>query len=626
MVRRLDTVLAVLATLLLGLAPLGVGAGAGAGFGPTAAVTAAEPDLHSCDEAIGHDEACTHGIDELGPAEAGSSTLASGERNLSALAGTADALPGIPCYTSGPMVKVFYLYQSGTTNRLAQRLPHIREVVAVADHIFAASAAQTKGIRHIRWKMTSGCRLAVRAVAVNMSLSLGTIRYQLMQRGLLRSSEKGLAFRETGSSCHGRGELYRDDRYSTRYNRNNKGGMLSWVMLGTCLAWNAGHLRIGEMTAHEVAHTLGAVQWTSPNSSRHGHCVDTHDVMCYKDASTTRLKRVCALMRPLLLDCRKNDYFHTAPRSGTYLATHWNIARNAFLARTQPAAWDRLERPTAAIVSPTSGSTISGNATVEAAVTVPGGAGIDAVVFFVNGTQYDVDTTPPYTTAIDVVSNVPDGAQLRLAAAAIDTYDRVGWSDEITVTASNPPAQVAISSPSAGSTVSGTIPVAVTATPAPATAIQSVELLVNGTSVDEDSEAPWAFELDTLGLANGTATLVVRALDDHGRSFESPAVSITVANTPSSVSLTSPAQGAVVSGPFEIVAAPRAGTGSTIVSVAIMVDGSWIDVLSADPWSTAFDPADYGYEPGASIVLSATLEDSLGRFVEAPPVTVTYQP
>jgi hypothetical protein len=474
--------------------------------------------------------------------------------------------------------------------------------------------------------MAAGCHLAVKAVAVNMNLSLGTTRSLLMRRGLLRSTEKGLAFRETGSSCHGRGELYRDDRAS-RSNRNNKGGMLAWLMLGPCLSANAGHLRMGEMAAHEVGHTLGAVQWTSPNSSKHGHCVDTHDVMCYRDAATTRTRLVCPLTRPLLLDCRKNDYFNTAPRARSYLATRWNIARSAFLARTQPVAWDRLERPTAAITGLTAGSTVSGLVTIVAAATAPTGSRLDAVVFFVNGQELEADFSAPYEVTLDLIAaGVPDGAQLRLGVAAIDNYSRVGWSEEIAVTASNPAAQVAITTPAPASQIAGTVPVEVAVTPAPGTAVQSVELTVNGAVVDTDDTAPWTFQLDTVGLANGPATLTARALDDHGRWFSSPDIVVTVANTAPSISITAPTSGAIVTGPFQLVASVVAGSGSSIVAASFTADGWLLDQASVAPWSTPVDPAGLGYQAGDVITLGASLEDDQGRIVDAAPVAVTYQP
>ena len=38
-----------------------------------------------------------------------------------------------------------------------------------------------------------------------------------------------------------------------------------------------------EVALHEVSHTLGRVQMSSPNSSGAGHCNDQYDLMCYED-------------------------------------------------------------------------------------------------------------------------------------------------------------------------------------------------------------------------------------------------------------------------------------------------------------------------------------------------------
>jgi hypothetical protein len=99
--------------------------------------------------------------------------------------------------------------------------------------------------------------------------------------------------------------------------------------------------------AHEIAHTLGAVQPHAPHSSSvvtdgsivfYGHCTDEFDIMCYDDQSPKQLTFPCAKAYDRLLDCRHDDYFHTAPSSGTYLASHWNTAMSAFLVRVDPVA------------------------------------------------------------------------------------------------------------------------------------------------------------------------------------------------------------------------------------------------------------------------------------------------
>jgi hypothetical protein len=84
---------------------------------------------------------------------------------------------------------------------------------------------------------------------------------------------------------------------------------------------------------HELSHTLGAVQLTAPHSTNpFSHCTDEWDVMCYKDQQSTTLTFPCAgVEHDDLLDCGHDDYFNTNPAGGSYLATHWNIARSAYL-------------------------------------------------------------------------------------------------------------------------------------------------------------------------------------------------------------------------------------------------------------------------------------------------------
>ena len=87
---------------------------------------------------------------------------------------------------------------------------------------------------------------------------------------------------------------------------------------------------------HEIGHVLGAVQDSAGNSTGSAHCNDQFDVMCYADGGLrSNVFEVCGSaatawdLRPL--DCNRDDYADPAPVAGSYLDTHWNIARSDFL-------------------------------------------------------------------------------------------------------------------------------------------------------------------------------------------------------------------------------------------------------------------------------------------------------
>jgi len=78
-------------------------------------------------------------------------------------------------------------------------------------------------------------------------------------------------------------------------------------------------------------------------------------------------------------------------------------------------------------------------------------------------------------------------------------------------------------------------------------------LYVNGRKAIEDIQPPFAFAWDTTTLADGSYTLAAYAFDAAGNQGTSSTVKVTVKNTvadttPPTISITSPAGGAVVSG------------------------------------------------------------------------------
>ncbi|MGH9036366.1 MAG: DUF7594 domain-containing protein, partial [Acidimicrobiia bacterium] len=87
-----------------------------------------------------------------------------------------------------------------------------------------------------------------------------------------------------------------------------------------------------------------------------------------------------------------------------------------------------------------------------------------------------------------------------------------------------------ITSPAAGATVSGTVPV--TATASDDTGVTAVTLLVDGAATGTDTTAPWSIGLDTTALSDGAHGLRVQARDAAGNVGTSPEVVVTVDNIP----------------------------------------------------------------------------------------------
>ena len=92
--------------------------------------------------------------------------------------------------------------------------------------------------------------------------------------------------------------------------------------------WGSGAM--GALTeVHEVLHTLGAVNPTSPNSNGLGHCRDELDIMCYSEGGVKTVPR-CAIQVEAL-DCGADDYFNARPPLGSYLSLNWNTANSRYL-------------------------------------------------------------------------------------------------------------------------------------------------------------------------------------------------------------------------------------------------------------------------------------------------------
>ncbi|MFC5665160.1 RICIN domain-containing protein [Kitasatospora misakiensis] len=225
--------------------------------------------------------------------------------------------------STGNRVQVVYVHTPGS-DRFAQYLASFKKWAADVDVIYNASAQETGGVRHVRFVTESDCSASVLNVQISDAemADFNSSNRAIAAQGLNRKDRKYMIFADAKVYC-GIGTFAGDER-SGQDNLSNFGPSYGRSDSG---CWG------GHTAAHELGHNLGAVSNSAPNSSKAGHCVDEWDLMCYSDAPNyPAMRTVCPdNASDMRLDCRHDDYYHTNPAPGSYLATHWNVANNRFL-------------------------------------------------------------------------------------------------------------------------------------------------------------------------------------------------------------------------------------------------------------------------------------------------------
>jgi len=272
-------------------------------------------------------EQCTHGPDAA-PAQMRVSQSVpplpkSASRASNALTCDGDGV-------SGNRVQVLYARASNVASRYATYLAAFQQWVADVDAEFRNSAAQTGGDRRVRFVTDANCNPVITEVVLsttgddNFSNTLS----ELWNKGYNRTDRKYIIFMDARVYC-GIGTIEYDDSPGAT-NRNNTGPHYGRTDAG---CWS------GVIAAHELMHNLGGVQMSAPHSDGNWHCTDGYDNMC--DHGGRPIQIVCPdPAGDSLFDCNHDDYYHTNPPAGSYLATHWNTANNQFLITPNTARVD----------------------------------------------------------------------------------------------------------------------------------------------------------------------------------------------------------------------------------------------------------------------------------------------
>ena len=334
---------------------------------------------------------------------------------------TVAAPPALTCQgdgTSGNRVQLVYARAGNVADRYSSMLASFRLWAAQMDEMVNLSAAETGGVRHIRFVHDAQCVPSV----LNVTLSntgddnLTNTINELRNMGYSRTDRKYLLWVDANVYC-GIAEVYNDERATQNNYNNGVAGIPGMVARVDNGCWGYAN----SVEAHELVHTFGSVQDGAPHATPNGHCSDDYDRMCYKDAGSVVMTYPCASAHEARLDCNHDDYFSTAPAGGSYLATHWNTANSSFLTSSAgtappPRAGGGYYPLTPARILDTRNGTgapagkLGQAATLELQVTGQGGvpaSGVSAVVLNVTVTE---PTAPGYLTAW------PTGVALPLAA------------------------------------------------------------------------------------------------------------------------------------------------------------------------------------------------------------------
>jgi hypothetical protein len=232
---------------------------------------------------------------------------------------------GIKCDgdgVSGKRVQVLYARASDVPSSYATYAASFQQWTAGMDALFNQSAAKTSGTRNVRFVHDANCSAVIPEVVLSPAGDdnfANTIN-ELEAMGYNRPDRKYVIFMDARVYC-GIGLIAYDDQPGST-NANNNGDTFGRIDAG---CWS------DVIPAHELMHQLGGVQLSAPHSSGESHCFDGYDNMC-RPTNGTQLQIVCTSTDAgSLFDCNNDDYYHTNPPRGSYLATHWNTANNQFL-------------------------------------------------------------------------------------------------------------------------------------------------------------------------------------------------------------------------------------------------------------------------------------------------------
>ncbi len=222
------------------------------------------------------------------------------ELGVAATPAAAAASPDVPCDgdgSSGYRVQALYVVEAGQSNRYGALLGSFQRWASGVDDVVNRSAALTGGVRHLRYvtdpgATTGACVADVANVTVpDGSMTSFNATIQAVQaQGYTDPTRKYLMWTDASSLC-GIASMYLGDGSAQGNPNNGRYPQYARVDSG-CWGFGDGTAQ-HSVEAHELVHTLGAVQSSAPHATQAGHCWDESDTMCYSDGTSHPMVQIC---------------------------------------------------------------------------------------------------------------------------------------------------------------------------------------------------------------------------------------------------------------------------------------------------------------------------------------------
>ena len=275
-------------------------------------------------------------------------------------------------------------------------------------------------------------------------------------------------------------------------------------------------------------------------------------------------------------------------------------------------------QPTVTLTAPSAGATFVAPATINLTANASDSDGtITKVEFFNGATLLGTDTTVPYSFSW---TSVPQGSY-GLTAKATDSLGAVVTSTSVNVTVSAPNVAptVSLTAPASGATFTAPAAVALTATASDSDGtVTKVEFYSGATLLGSATTSPYSY--NWANVPAGSYSLTARATDNNSAVTTSAVVAITVgaANTPPSVSLTGPANGATFSAPATIpLSANASDSDGTISKVEFFNGATLLGTATTAPYTYTWANVASG-----TYTLTAKATDNQGAITSSSAISV----